>query len=495
MSHSDSLSSGATRASGVPGPRPRVRERVRAAAACVGAALALGACSGPSLDPGVPRHVVVISIDTARADHFGFLGSEQVRTRGLDAFAGEAIVFTDYMSVAPTTLASHTTLFTGKYAHHHGTPRNGFTINAANEMLTETLQDAGFHTAGFAGSFALDERFGFAQGFDHYDQDFDIYVGDSGADQNQRLAEQVTDAAIAYLDETGVADRLFLFAHYFDPHAPYAAPPPFDTLYDPQGTDGLHPAKAIKRYQGFSPGQKERSIQRLAMQYASEVSYTDHHATRLLDDLARRGVLDQALVVVTTDHGECLWEHGEEFNHGRTVYQATMHAVCAMRLPGGELGGTRVDELVASVDVLPTILDLLGLEVPAGVDGESVPLRSVGEGIEARVRFGEATKPRSRAETDPRWTNIRKARCIRDGRYKYVATPYLGTEELYNVLADPRETENLLEAPTEEMLRLAADMCVRLEAWTDSAQPLPSTFDSSETEESIRRLRSLGYLQ
>ena len=461
----------------------------------MGAALVLGACSGSSLDPGVPRHVVVISIDTARADHFGFLGSESVRTQGLDAFAREAIVFTDYMTVVPTTLASHTTLFTGKYPHHHGTPRNGFTINAANEMLAETLQEAGFHTAGFVGSFALDERFGFAQGFDHYDQESDIYVGDSGADQNQRLAEQVTDAAIAYLDEAGVPDRLFLFAHYFDPHAPYAAPPPFDTVYDPQGTHGLYPAEAIKRYQGFSPEQKERSIERLAMQYASEVSYTAHHVARLLDDLVSRGVLDQALVVVTTDHGECLWEHGEEFDHGRTVYQATMHAVCAMRLPGGELGGTRVDELVASIDVLPTILDVLGLDVPEGVDGESVPLRNLEAGIGERTRFGEATKPRSDAETDPRWANIRKARCIRDGRYKYVATPYLGTEEFYDVVADPRERENLLEAPTDEMLRVAGDMRVRLEAWTDSAQPLPSTFDSSQTEESIRRLRSLGYLQ
>ncbi len=270
--------------------------------------------------------MVVISIDTARADHFGFLGSEHVRTPGLDAFVREAIVFTDYMTVVPTTLASHATLFTGKYPHHHGTPRNGFMINEANEMLAETLQEAGFHTAGFAGSFALDERFGFAQGFDHYDQDFDIYVGDNGADQNQRLAEQVTDAALAYLDEAGVPDRLFLFAHYFDPHAPYSAPAPFDTAYDPQGTHGLYPAEAIKRYEGFSPEQKERSIRRLAMQYASEVSYTDQHVARLLDDLAGRGVLDQALVVVTTDHGECLWEHGEEFDHGRTVYQATMHA-------------------------------------------------------------------------------------------------------------------------------------------------------------------------
>ena len=121
-------------------------------------------------------------------------------------------------------------------------------------------------------------------------------------------------------------------------------------------------------------------------------------------------------------------------------------------------------------------------------------LRSVGEGFASRVRFGEATKPRSQAETDPRWTNIRKARCIRDGRYKFVWTPYLGTEELYDVVADPQETSNWLESPTDDALELKAGLRARLEVWTNSADPLPSTFDPSQTEESIRRLRSLGYL-
>ncbi len=438
---------------------------------------------------------MVISIDTARADHFGFMGSEAVRTPGLDAFAREAIVFTDYMTVVPTTLASHTTLFTGNYPLHHGTPRNGFMVNGMNVTLAEVMQEAGFRTAGFAGSFSLDERFGFAQGFDHYDQEFDIYVGDEGADQNQRRAEHVTDAVISYLDEEGVPDRLFLFAHYFDPHAPYAAPAPYDTMYDPLGAQELVPAAAIKRRADMTAEETQEAVRRLALAYAAEIWYTDEHVARLLDDLRRRGVLEDALVVITSDHGECMWEHGEEFDHGLTVYQATMHAVCVMRLPRGELGGTRVDGLVASIDVLPTVLGLLGLETPAGVDGEAVQLRSVGEGIAPRVRFGEATKPRSQAETDLRWTNIRKARCIRDGRDKFVWTPYLGTEELYDVVADAGETQDLLASPADEELELAAGMRARLTTWTDSADPLPSTFDPSQTEESVRRLRSLGYLQ
>jgi arylsulfatase A-like enzyme len=172
-----------------------------------------------------------------------------------------------------------------------------------------------------------------------------------------------------------------------------------------------------------------------------------------------------------------------------------MHALCVMRLPAGELGGTRSDGPVASIDVLPTVLNLLGLDVPTGVDGKAVLVRDLASGIGERVRFGEATKPRGEAETDPRWANIRKARCVREGQYKYVWTPYLGTEELYDVSADRREVVNLLDAPTGEALELAADMRARLEEWTDSAAPLTSSFDPSQTEESVRRLRSLGYLQ
>jgi arylsulfatase A-like enzyme len=362
-------------------------------------------------------------------------------------------------------------------------------------MLAETLSDAGFHTVGFAGSFALDERFGFAQGFDHYDQEFEILVGEQGADQNQRRAEQVTDAVVTYLNDSGVPDRLFLFVHYFDPHGPYSAPPPYDTMYDPQGGHGLYPPAAMERSGMFTDEEIASDARRVGFQYAGEISYTDEHVGRLLDDLRRRGILDEALVVLTTDHGECMWEHGEEFDHGRTVYQATMHALCVMRLPGGELGGTRVDGLVANIDVLPTILELLGLQAPTGVDGEAIPVRQLDRDVAPRTRYGEATKPRGDVESDPRWVNIRKARCIRDGRYKYVRTPYLGTEELYDVMGDPREVTNLLDEPSGEILALAADLRARLESWTDSAAPLTSAFDPSQTEESIRRLRSLGYLQ
>ncbi len=455
------------------------------------AALLLGGCSGGEEYPA--RHVVVISIDTARADHFGFLGSETVETPNLDQFADEGVVFTDYMTVVPTTLASHVTLLTGKYPHHHGVARNGFMVNPDNEMLAELLAAEGFRTAGFAGSFALDSRFEFAQGFDHYDEDFDVLVGDEGADQNQRTAEAVTDAVIAHLDETGVRGRLFLFAHYFDPHRPYAAPEPFASRYDTLGIEELPSIPALRKREGLTSEEIERYALAYELRYRAEIAYTDHHVGRLLDDLRERGVLDDAIVVVTTDHGESLWEHGEEFDHGYGVYDSTMRAVWAVRLPGAKRSGTRVRGVVASVDVLPTLLDFLGIDVPDGVDGETVPLGTVYE-LEPRLRFGQATKPRRGLESDPRWTNILKARCVRDQRFKFIQTPYLGTEELYDLSADITETRDILDDFPPRLLARIGMLSDELEGWAFSADPLPSDFERSQREETIERLRSLGYV-
>ncbi len=195
---------------------------------------------------------------------------------------------------------------------------------------------------------------------------------------------------------------------------------------------------------------------------------------------------------MVSDHGENLWEgRGEIFDHGETVYQAAIHGVCLMRLPGGELGGTRVDGPISSVEILPTLLHRLGLEIPAGIDGETVILDRPPS---PRARFGEATKPGKLAETDSRWLNIRKARFVREGSFKFIQNPYRGTEELYDVASDPTERANLLDDPTPEALALAARLRRRLDAWTESAAPLPSRFEPSQREETIERLKSLGYL-
>ena len=443
----------------------------------------------PGAEDASVRHVIVISLDTTRADHFGCYGNTWIRTPNLDALAAESILFTDYVTTVSTTLSSHVSLFTGKYPHTHGVPRNGFLVHDDNVMLAEILKEAGFATAGFLGSFALHGRFNFAQGFDHFDQRFDILLDGDQIDQNQRRAAAVTDSVIAYLDERGAPPRLFLFVHYFDPHQPYDPPAPYDVMYgDAPGRIAFegHPALMY----GDGSEESRRSLSR----YAGEVSYMDDHVGRLLDDLRRRGILDRALLLVTSDHGENLGENpGKAFHHGRTVYQAEMHCVGMLRLPGGAHGGTRLDLPVSSIDMLPTMASYLGLPIPAGVEGAALDLTDLSWNELERPRFGEASKPRRR-ESDPRWFNNLKARCVRDGSLKYIRTPYLSKEGLYNLQADPHEQNNLLESATAEVAARAAELRRKLDAWTAAQNPLPSHFDDRSRDETIARLRALGYL-
>ncbi|MBN2563148.1 MAG: sulfatase [Phycisphaerae bacterium] len=451
----------------------------------------------PTYD-GPVRHVIFVSMDTTRRDHFGCYGNQWIRTPRIDALAAESIVFTDYMTVVPTTLASHTSLFTGKYPHTHGTPRNGFTVNQENVMLPEVLKRAGFHNIGFIASFALDSRFGFSQGFDHYDETFDRLVTrpDDLEYQDQRSAQSVTDTVIRYLDQTGIPADLFLFVHYFDPHTYYAPPAPYDTLYQrPEAMSAAPPDLTAARDElARTEGKATPAAETLAARYAGEVSYMDEHIGRLLDYLEARGILDESILIVTSDHGENFWEHPSYFNHGLTTYQTTMSAVCMIRMPGGVQGGTRVDEAAASIDVLPTVLKHLGLPVPAGVEGKALDLTGTGVASTPRVRFGQATKLwDGNTVRDTRSRSLLEARCAVQGDLKYIQTPYVHTEELYDLSVDPHERNNLLIAPTSENAARAAELRERLDEWVQSADPLPSQFDRSQLDDTIRRLRSLGY--
>ncbi|MDH3196670.1 MAG: sulfatase [Candidatus Krumholzibacteria bacterium] len=433
--------------------------------------------------------MIFVSFDTARKDHFGCYGNPWIRTPRIDALAAESILFTDYMTVVPTTLASHTSLFTGKYAHTHGTPRNGFMVNEENVMLAEILKDAGFHTAGFAASFPLSSRFAFAQGFDHYDEDFETLPDVGARGQPERDARAVTDAAIAYLKAQGVPERLFLFLHYFDAHAPYAPPPSYAAPY---AADPRIPAWLEARE---GPWSHEAADTGKALRYAGEMTAMDEHFGRVLDYLDARGVLDEAIVVVTSDHGENFWGHFRPWDHGNTVYQSTVDAICMIRLPGALHGGTRIEPLFASIDVLPSVLSYLDLPVPPGIDGEAVDLTAVPIALGPRTRFSQATKPHERVETDPRWTNIRKAACVREGNWKYAFVPFLELEELFDLAADPFEQRNLLVAPTAEEAKRAIQMREVLERWVQSAAPLASEFEWEHRADTERKLRALGYLR
>lgn len=490
--------------------------------------LACSCGTGPSEPPAI-RHVVFLSMDTTRADHLGCYGNPEVQTPALDTLASEGVRFADCTSAAATTLASHTSLMTGTYPHRHGSTRNGFVVNPENVTLAERLREAGFWCAAILGSSALIEATGFAQGFHHYDDDFDVPMARGGADQMQRLAPTVTRAVLEHIDEVLARDgaesaRLFVFAQYFDPHAPYAPPAAearrygaklqvgdFDdiesavrrqqsrVLGEPLGqhrvmTEGL--PTALVRSPARTPTATGRELAKL---YAGEVSTMDAAIGSLLIGLASRGILDETLVVVTADHGETFWEHGNAWNHGLWVSQTEVHVPLLMRFPNGRGSGRLVEEPVSGVDVAPTILDALGIgspadDVPDAARGRSVLDLVDGRPLAAVALFTEATQPGTNFERgELPWRNARKPRAARLGPWKLVDAPYLGITQLFHLERDPQETHDLLSDPmlSEEARAARDELQLAMKRWTSAARPLFSEFDATQSN----ALRALGYAE
>ena len=492
------------------------------------APLLLSACGGRPEYSGPYKHVILITMDTTRADHLSCYGAPAGATPHLDALAAQGTRFADVTTPAPTTLAAHTSIMTGSWPHTHGVVRNGFTVNEQNRMLAELLHEAGFHTAAFLGSFALESRFHFDQGFDHFDEDFTILFGDGTADQNQRRGEDVTAAALRYVARVkDDVPRLFLFLHYFDPHQPYAPPP---SAQGPR-TDLRDVERAVRAHQealigeaygsarvineglplalvGAADGSSLPEDGILSAAYAAEVSYMDRCLGTLFEGLEKEGILDEAVVVVLADHGETMQEHHDFWNHGLWLYQTTVHVPLIMRLPDGRGAGRVVETPVSSIDVLPTLCDLLGLEVPPRCEGTSLLACLDGESLERGPIFSEATQPgpRSGLEREGSWGNLFKPRAVRRGPWKLIVSPYhqvpAGTgkgtralSQLFNLDDDPGETHDLLRdgGADTRIQAITSELAGLLLAWQKKARPLPSHFDRSQFDETQRRLKEMGY--
>lgn len=468
-----------------------------------------------------PRTLIVISVDTLRADHLGCYGSERAATPCIDGFARESIRFEQLTAAAPTTLASHLSLMTGTHGLHHGISRNAYIVHPDNVTLAEICGEAGFRTAGVVSSFALSALTDFNQGFEYFDEDFDDRVRPTDPMPNHRRAASTTDAALSAVDEYEGDEDLFLFVHYFDPHHPYDPPAPFDErlegvaaeleggkedmdraveerqlahLGEAPGltrvlTHGL-PRKLVIEADGVPRGIDEA----LASRYAREVEYLDQEIGRLLEGLEEAGRYEDALIVITADHGETFWEHADAWNHGLCVYDTTMHVPFLLRRPGGEGAGRSVPNPFSQIDVLPTLLAELGLETPDCVRGEEFLDALDGAPIEERPVFAVASQP-ARAEGMARdlgssWSAVGKSRSVRLGRYKYIHTPYLRLSELYDLEADPAERTNLLIGASEEIRAIEGDLRARLDAWAESADPYPVRFGGERLRQ---QLKVIGY--
>jgi arylsulfatase A-like enzyme/predicted Zn-dependent protease len=421
-------------------------KRLSAAALAV---LAAGCAEPP--DSG-ERSLILITIDTIRADRIGAYGGTAVPTPNLDRLAREGTLFEDAFSTVPLTLPSHASILTGRYPASHGARHNGvYRLREAELTLAEVLREKGFRTAAFIGAYVLNRTFGTAQGFDRYDDIAEESVRESDEPINdaQRTADEVNAAVFEWL-ERPPEDRFLLWVHYYDPHQPYSPPE--------------------------KPGREL-----VGKRYNREISYVDACIGDLVERLERQGLLDRSVLVIVGDHGESLGEHRES-THGIFLYESAMRVPMILRAPGLVPDGARIAGPVSTVDLAPTILELLDLPPLPDAQGRSlVDLMRGDEDASDAVVFAETVMPR----LEFGWSELRMAR---DGRFKYIQAP---REELYDLVEDPEELHNLAGIE-EERRRALAD---RLATWvgeTDVEEAAGA--ERALSEEELERLRSLGYL-
>jgi choline-sulfatase len=411
-----------------------------------GATLAWGGCQkkAPPQDPG-PRDIILITIDTLRADRVGACGGPPGLTPALDALGHEGAAFLDATAQVPLTLPSHTSILTGRYPPAHGVHDNaGFALSDRVPTLASVLHDAGYHTAAFVASFVLRGSTGLAHGFDSYDDRFEG-VGRTHLTLSslERRGPEVAREAARWL---ATAKRpYFLWVHFYDPHAPYEAPQAFAEKF---------------------PGRP----------YDAEVATSDFAVATLLASLTpdRRA---QTLIVATGDHGESLGEHGEP-EHGILLYDATLHVPLVIQGPGVP-AGTVVRTQVRHVDLMPTILDVARVAAPAGMEGRSLlPLFAPGAKDEPPISYAESRF----GELHFGWSPLRSAR---DGTWKYIDAP---SPELYQLAVDAGEVENRQSSRAQTSAALAR--AVRAMA----SPPGGAVVAPAPAADAAERLRSLGYL-
>jgi len=417
------------------------------AAACVAAFLAATtACHRQ------PPNILVVTFDTTRWDHVGYATGRKGLTPMLDALAARGSWFSTCVTPQPLTLPSHTSIFTGLYPFHHGVRNNGtYIVPERDVTLAERFRDAGYTTHAVISAFVLDSRFGLDQGFDSYDDDL------SGGPKQKMFmfkevkAKQTAARAVRWLKQERNRDRpFFLWVHFFDPHADYEPP-----------------AEWAARFPGDP--------------YQGEIAYADNSLGYILKELDDEQILDRTVVVFTADHGDGLGEHGES-THSLFVYESTTRVPLLFTGPGVPKG-KRVDQLVRTIDIAPTVLDLADLDVPDDLDGTSLVPVWKGRG-DRRTAYLETFVTRLNFG----WAELR---AMRDATTKVILAP---RPEAYDLAEDPGETHNFLAGGgtmpgTGRELMRELRTIVKADPFTHGEQQ-----EGEVDQETRRKLASLGYV-
>ncbi|HEY0783215.1 MAG TPA: sulfatase-like hydrolase/transferase [Thermoanaerobaculia bacterium] len=408
-------------------------------------ALSVAGCSGGGSIPGDGAFrgapVVLISIDTLRSDHLPIYGYKGVETPAIDALRRDGVLYTRAYSHVPLTLPSHVSILTGLLPADHGVRDNvGYRLHSDRvPYLPRVLKAAGYTTGGFVSTYVLRAETGLADGFDHYDGNIEVRLGES-LGRSQRPGGETLKLAEEWLDKI-TSGPFFLFFHLYEPHTPYEPPEPFASRYKEHPYDG-------------------------------EIAAADALVGQLVAELKQKGVYDKAIVILLSDHGEGLLEHGEQ-EHGVLLYREALQVPLVVKLPGSRLAGRTADRAAQLIDVFPTIAALTGAKAPAG-PGTSL-LALLAPDAKERQVYAETYYPRLHMG----WSDLHS---LIESRFHLIDGP---DPELYDLVADPGEKVERRQDERRAFTGLR-------QAVAAYVKPLaaPAAVDA----ETARRLASLGYL-
>ena len=405
------------------------------------------------------KNIILITLDTTRADRMGFLGSKRGLTPNLDAIAQKSVIFTRAYAQVPLTTPSHAVLLTGTYPQFNHVRALGSPLSEDLPDLPELLHEHGYHTAAFIGAMILDPRnrmaLGFNRGFEVYDGNFHTRKrGESRYGSEERRAGDVVASALKWLSHRRVGP-FFVWLHFYDPHDPYDPPSPFKEKFASAAYDG-------------------------------EIAYTDSVLGEFFKALRGQNLYDNSLIAVGADHGEAFGEHGEE-RHGVLLYDETIHVPLLVKMPAAEFAGTSVDSRVGLVDVAPTLLQAVSIDVPSAMQGKSLlPLiQAGGQGKQApdREKDRAVYSESDYAHQNLGWSELHSWRA---GKYLYVRAP---KRELYDQSTDPGAINNLASSAVAVTDTLDGQMSSFLEK-TNDATKAAGKLDATQME----KLRALGYM-
>jgi len=397
-----------------------------------------------------PLNVVVVTVDTLRADHLRCYGYTDIETPALDGIAQQGVLFENAVAQTPLTPPSHASIFTGQNPTVHKVRNTGgFVLQSSAHPLARILQEQGWDTAAFIGSAVLKKLFGFNNGFSVYDDEMPRPgKRDEFREDPERKASVVVDHAIAWLNQRSSDKPFFLWVHVYDPHIPYQPP-----------------AEFARKYRGRP--------------YDGEIAYTDQQLARLFEAVGKKSPAGKTVISVLADHGESLGEHGER-THGVFLYDSTLRIPFLMAGPGIP-AGVRVKQQARSIDFLPTLLEVMGGRAPSYVQGVSLVPAFNGGTAATEISYAETLYPKMNMN----WSELR---AIRTNRWKYIRAP---RPELYDLIADPRETNNVIREHAPEVGKFEAHLKNIISPGGNGTEKVETAMLN---ERVMDQLKSLGYL-